>query len=92
MPFACLGAAGGPGEHSGIRFPTVDDTGSPLTPRQQQVAELIAQGLSSKRIARELGLSIRTVEAQVFAARARLGSPLRPRHALLLHVLQGRPE
>lgn len=34
----------------------------PLTPREQQVAELIAEGAHRKHIARELGMTIWTVD------------------------------
>jgi len=33
-----------------------------LTPRQQQVCELVVQGFSDKEIGRQLGLSPRTIE------------------------------
>ena len=39
-----------------------DVTGSGLTPRQTEVLQLIAEGHSSKEIARRLDLSVKTVE------------------------------
>lgn len=45
---------------------------SKLTPREAQVAEHLSTGLSNKRVAHELGISIRTVEVH----RARLLSKL----------------
>lgn len=60
-----------------------------LTPRQRQVAELVAKGWSNKRIARRLDISVRTVEAHIYAAAETVARPCRPRHALTLFVLQG---
>ncbi len=37
--------------------------GDPLTPRQREVLQLIAEGYSTKAIARRLGLSVKTIEA-----------------------------
>ncbi len=44
-----------------------------LTPRQREVASLVASGLSNKDIARALGLSIATVKDHVHAILTRLG-------------------
>jgi DNA-binding NarL/FixJ family response regulator len=44
-----------------------------LTPRQVQVLRLITQGRTDKQIARELGLSHRTVEMHVARSMAALG-------------------
>ncbi|MFB9307093.1 response regulator transcription factor [Kibdelosporangium philippinense] len=38
---------------------------SPLTPREQQVAELVADGLSNKDIAAQLMIAQRTAEAHI---------------------------
>jgi len=46
---------------------------SSLTPRQQEVALLVATGLSNKAIARALGLSVATVKDHVHAIFTRLG-------------------
>ena len=46
---------------------------SPLTPRQTEVALLVATGLSNKDIARMLGLSVATVKDHVHAILTRLG-------------------
>jgi DNA-binding CsgD family transcriptional regulator len=59
-----------------------DLDGSPLTPRQTQVAALVAQGLTNEQIARKLDISARTVRKHledVFAAtgcRSRTGVAL----------------
>jgi len=36
-----------------------------LSPRQAEVARLVGRGLTNRRIATELGISIRTVEAHI---------------------------
>jgi DNA-binding CsgD family transcriptional regulator len=48
-----------------------------LTPREREIAGLIAQGLSGPEIARRLVLSIRTVEGHVYRARTKLDAPTR---------------
>jgi FixJ family two-component response regulator len=44
-----------------------------LTPRQTEIVELLIQGLTSKEIAQELGMSYRTVQAHRVAIMDRLG-------------------
>jgi DNA-binding NarL/FixJ family response regulator len=46
---------------------------SPLTQRELQVTRLAARGLSNRRIAAELGISVRTVETHVQRAYSKLG-------------------
>jgi pimeloyl-ACP methyl ester carboxylesterase len=48
-------------------------TGGPLTAREFQVADLIADGLSNPEIARALGVSVRTVDSHVEHVRTKLG-------------------
>ena len=45
----------------------------PLTAQQRQVAELVADGLSNKRIAALLGLSVGAVEQAIVRIAAKLG-------------------
>ena len=40
----------------------------PLSPRQHECVELMRQGLCNKRIARQLGISDRTVQAHLYEA------------------------
>lgn len=59
-----------------------------LTPRQREVAKLVAEGLSTRKVARELGISPRTVEGHIQQAAERLDIPGPPRHRLVVFVLQ----
>ncbi len=68
------------GVDDGIRFalgaeapPPTPGTASRLTPREQQVAELVAEGLSNKTIAAQLVISQRTAEAHVEHILTKLG-------------------
>lgn len=56
----------------------------PLTPRQLDVAALLAQGLPNKSIARELGLHIGSVKVHLCAIYQHLGVENRTQAALLL--------
>jgi pimeloyl-ACP methyl ester carboxylesterase len=47
--------------------------GGPLTARELQVADLIAEGLTNAEIARTLGVSVRTVDSHVEHVRTKLG-------------------
>jgi pimeloyl-ACP methyl ester carboxylesterase/DNA-binding CsgD family transcriptional regulator len=53
--------------------PPAGVTGGPLTAREFQVADLIADGLTNAEIARILGVSVRTVDAHVEHVRTKLG-------------------
>jgi DNA-binding NarL/FixJ family response regulator len=46
----------------------------PLTPREQQVLELLAEGLPNKAIAVRLGISDQTVKFHVASISAKLGA------------------
>jgi pimeloyl-ACP methyl ester carboxylesterase/DNA-binding CsgD family transcriptional regulator len=58
-------------DQSGTRGPKVG--GGPLTARELQVADLIADGYTNAEIARSLGVSVRTVDAHVEHVRTKLG-------------------
>ena|SRR6478609_136556 len=58
----------------GLGLPPLDRWTQPtLTPRQTQVAGLVAQGLSNRQIAEDLVISERSAESHVERIRARLG-------------------
>ena len=48
-----------------------------LTPREQEIAEMLASGLSNKAIARELGIRIPTVKSHVHQVLRKLGATSR---------------
>jgi DNA-binding NarL/FixJ family response regulator len=54
-----------------------------LTPREQRVLDLLAEGLANKQIARRLGISDKTVKNHVTAVLAKLGVADRTSAALL---------
>ena len=58
-----------------------------LTPRQKEVAELVAKGLSNKRIARDLGINVETVNEHIRKAAGRLEFDGKPRYKLVLWFL-----
>jgi DNA-binding NarL/FixJ family response regulator len=58
------------------------DVNAELTPRELQVARLLAQGLRDWQIARELHRSVRTVEAHIRNAYRKTGTGSRARLAL----------
>lgn len=55
-----------------------------LTGRQKEIAELVAQGLSTKAIAAAAGISERTAEVHIAQAAARIGGDTPPKHRLML--------
>jgi DNA-binding NarL/FixJ family response regulator len=63
-------------------------SGRELTPRERQVLELVAEGLTSARIARRLRIKRSTVETHIAVAMAKLGARTRLEAARLL---VGRP-
>jgi len=58
-----------------------------LSPRQSEVVRLASDGLSNAEIARDLGLSVRTVEGHMGQALERLGVRSRTAAANLIHQL-----
>jgi len=64
-----------------------------LTPREREVADLVATGLCNKRVAQRLSVSERTVKAHMTAILQKTGAGDRLALALLVkgHGLHGRP-
>jgi DNA-binding NarL/FixJ family response regulator len=62
--------------------------GEALTPREQQVLELLAEGLANKAIAARLGISDQTVKFHVASVAAKLGATNRT-DAVRLAVRRG---
>lgn len=58
-----------------------------LTPRQLEIAQMVARGLSSKAIAQATGLAVDTVNHHISQAAERLEYEGRQRHKLTLFVL-----
>ena len=59
-----------------------------LTPRQREVAEMVAKGYTAKRIAREIGISQSTAETHIRDAADRLPGDRRPREKLIVFILR----
>ena len=59
-----------------------------LTPREHQVLELLAEGLSNKAIARRLGISDQTVKFHVASIGGKLGAQNRT-EAVRLGIQRG---
>ncbi len=54
-----------------------------LTMRQKEIASLVSQVLTTKSIAREVGLAVPTIKDHVKRAAARLPGETPPRHKLI---------
>jgi DNA-binding NarL/FixJ family response regulator len=63
-----------------------------LSPRQTEIAALVAKGMADKQIAREVGLSIATVRAHIQAAASRIQGNTSPRHRLTVFFLTTDPD
>lgn len=59
-----------------------------LTPRQKEMAEFVARGMSTPAIASETGLSPRTVDVHIQQAAARLDGDAPPRQKLRIWFFQ----
>ncbi len=66
-----------------LRGVTVPELDSDLTGREMEVLRLVAQGLSNHQIARQLDLSVRTVEAHLTHVYHKLDVHSRTEAALL---------
>lgn len=59
-----------------------------LSPRESQVSQMVAQGMSNKAIAKALRLSELTVKDHVKAIGRKLTGPGKPRHRITVFFLQ----
>ncbi|WP_230989861.1 ATP-binding protein [Rhodococcus oxybenzonivorans] len=73
------------GERPRTEAPAASGANSALTRREQQVAELVAEGLSNRAIADRLVISQRTVEGHVEHALVKLGFTSRTQLAAWVH-------
>lgn len=62
-----------------------------LTPRQQEVAGLVAKGMTARQIADRLGIAEQTVKIHIQDAAEQLPGETAPRHKLTLWFLQSGP-
>jgi len=74
---------------AGARGPTGADIGRRLTWREHETVELVAEGLSNKAIAAQLGVSVRTVEGHLNHVFTKLG--VESRTELVRFVLTNGP-
>lgn len=65
-----------------LRAPTRDEVVEPLTEREREVLSLVTQGQANKQIARQLGISERTVRTHVSSILKKLGLASRTQAAL----------
>jgi non-specific serine/threonine protein kinase len=66
--------------------PPASTPNAPLTPREQQVARLIADGLTNRQIAAALGIAERTADTHVARLLAKLGVHTRTAAAAAIHT------
>ncbi len=71
--------------------PRVGPSSSPLSARETEVLQLVAQGESTRRIATRLGLSRETVETHVRSGMRKLGARTRTEAAALVAAELGEP-
>lgn len=76
-----------PGRHLAVCIPD-GDAGGELTPREREVVELLATGLSGARIAEQLVISRETVRTHVRNAMEKLGARTRP-HLIAIALRDG---
>ena len=67
-------------DHKGVGMPGP----RPLTSRENQIAKLAAKGVPNGKIAKRLGLSVRTVESHLYRVYGKLGVSTRDKLPPLL--------
>lgn len=66
-------SAEGAGDHLQLANAAECAPADPLTPRQREILQLLAEGKSAKQVARALNLSVKTIESHRAAIAERLG-------------------
>ena len=56
-----------------VRNESAEETGQPLTPREREVLQLLAEGRTNKEVAATLGIGLKTVETHRMNLMAKLG-------------------
>ncbi len=69
--------------------PAIDPVWAELTPREQEILQLIAQGASNREIAQQLYISEKTVKNHITSLLGRLGLRDRTQAAVWLHRQRG---
>jgi DNA-binding NarL/FixJ family response regulator len=69
--------------------PAIDPAWAELTPREQEILKLIAQGASNREIAQQLYISEKTVKNHITSLLSRLGLRDRTQAAVWLHRQRG---
>jgi DNA-binding NarL/FixJ family response regulator len=69
--------------------PAIDPAWAELTPREQEILQLIAQGASNREIAQQLYISEKTVKNHITSLLSRLGLRDRTQAAVWLHRQRG---
>ncbi|MHB8421536.1 MAG: response regulator [Leptospirales bacterium] len=60
-----------------IQSPMFDDDGNPLTPRENEVLKLLAEGLTNKEIGNRIQISLSTVKAHIQSILSKLSATTR---------------
>src|SRR5215204_3379585 len=81
----------GPPEHDGLPAPGGDAEPVDLSEREQQIADLLVEGLTNKEIAERLFLSTETIKSYVARILRKLGARNRVQAAVLLATGETRP-
>jgi DNA-binding NarL/FixJ family response regulator len=72
-----------------VSEPPIDPAWAELTPREQEILQLIAQGASNREIAQQLYISEKTVKNHITSLLSRLGLRDRTQAAVWLHRQRG---
>jgi DNA-binding NarL/FixJ family response regulator len=90
IPLGLIGAAMREPDVTTRHSPRHSDPAALLTDREREVLELVAQGLTNKEVARELGVSPATIKAHMERIIAKLGVADRTQAAVLISQSRSR--